>query len=108
MCRFFFWRLPPVVAGRGEQVRPIQVSGSRWIVLVNPGFPVETQMGVPAAFLNQASRTSALPGTPAVGQPSVLDWSEIIPLAENDFEAPVFAATSAVGRDQTAILSRGS
>jgi 4-diphosphocytidyl-2-C-methyl-D-erythritol kinase len=40
---FFFHAPTAVVAGRGEQVRAIHLADSRWAVLVNPGFPVETK-----------------------------------------------------------------
>ena len=40
---FFFVAPAACVTGRGEVVRPVQVTGQRWIVLVNPGFPVETK-----------------------------------------------------------------
>ena len=40
---FFFSAPSAIISGRGEQVHSLEVTGSRWIVLVNPGFPIETK-----------------------------------------------------------------
>ena len=40
---FFLFAPSAVVAGRGEAVEPIALEGRRWVLLVNPGFGVETK-----------------------------------------------------------------
>ena len=40
---FFLFAPSAFVAGRGETVRPVVVEGMRWVVLVNPGFAVNTK-----------------------------------------------------------------
>ena len=40
---FFFFAPSATVTGRGEQVNPIRIAGRRWVVLVSPGFPIETK-----------------------------------------------------------------
>ena len=40
---FFFLAPSATVEGRGEKVVPVRIKGRRWVVLVNPGFPVETK-----------------------------------------------------------------
>ena len=40
---FFLFAPSAVVAGRGEAVEPVIVEGRRWVVLVNPGFGVDTK-----------------------------------------------------------------
>lgn len=105
---FFFLAPAAVVTGRGEEVRPVQVTGTRWIVLVNPGFPVETKWAYQQL---SASRNAIRPLSPALqqlGRRSVLDWSEIIRLAENDFEAPVFAEQPVLARIKDHLLSQGA
>lgn len=103
---FFFLAPAAVVTGRGEQVRPVQVSGTRWIVLVNPGFPVETKWAYQRL---SASRTAVRPLSQALQQlenHAVLDWSEIIRLAENDFEVPVFAHYPVLAQIKHQLLSQ--
>jgi 4-diphosphocytidyl-2-C-methyl-D-erythritol kinase len=105
---FFFVAPAACVTGRGEQVRPLQVSGSRWIVLVNPGFPVETRWAYQQL---SASREVVRPLSDALqqlGSHSVLDWSEIIPLVENDFESPVFARHPVLAQIKHQLQSQGA
>ncbi|MGZ9188507.1 MAG: 4-(cytidine 5'-diphospho)-2-C-methyl-D-erythritol kinase [Nitrospira sp.] len=105
---FFFLAPAAVVTGRGEQGRSVQVSGTRWIVLVNPGFPVETKWAYQQL---SASRPAVRPLSQALqqlGSRSVLDWSEIIPLVENDFEAPVFAEHPLLAEIKQRLLSQGA
>ena len=105
---FFFLAPAAVVTGRGEQVRPVRVSGTRWMVLVNPGFPVETKW---AYRQLSASRPGVRPLSPALQQfdsRSTLDWAEIMPLVENDFEAPVFAEHPLLEEIKQGLLNQGA
>ncbi len=105
---FFFVAPAACVTGRGEQVRPVQVTGHRWIVLVNPGFPVETKWAYQQLA---ATRQGVRPLSEAVqqmGTRSALDWSEIIPLVENDFEAPVFAQHPVLAQIKHQLLRLGA
>ncbi len=105
---FFFMGPAACVTGRGEQVRPIQVTGNRWIVLVNPGFPVETKWAYQRL---SATRAGVRPLSPALQQLSsraVVDWSEIIPQVENDFEAPVFAQHPVLAQIRDRLLNQGA
>ncbi len=105
---FFFMGPAACVAGRGEQVRSMQVTGTRWIVLVNPGFPVETKWAYQQL---SATRTGVRPLSPALrqlGNRAAVDWSEIIPLVENDFEAPVFSQHPMLIRIKTQLSEQGA
>lgn len=105
---FFFLAPAACVTGRGEQVRPVRVTGSRWIVLVNPGFPVETKWAYQQL---SASRPSIRPLSAALqelGNRSLLDWAEIIPLVENDFEPSVFAQHPLLARIKQQLLGLGA
>lgn len=88
---FFFVAPAACVTGRGEQVRPVQVTGQRWIVLVNPGFPVETKWAYQQLAATRQSVRPLSESLLQLGNRATLNWAEIIPLVENDFEAPVFA-----------------
>lgn len=86
---FFFYAPTAVVTGRGETVRPLRVAGQRWLLLVNPGFGVETAW---AYRTLAAGRTQAPPvpeGLRALGATGV-EWRQIASLMGNDFEDVVF------------------
>ena len=105
---FFFVAPAACVTGRGEHVRPVQVTGARWIVLVNPGFPVATKWAYQQLA---ATRSGVCPLSSAVqqlNQRSVLDWSELVPLVENDFETPVFAHHPVLAQIKSQLLSLGA
>jgi 4-diphosphocytidyl-2-C-methyl-D-erythritol kinase len=89
---FFLFAPAACVTGRGETVRPVVVEGARWVVLVNPGFGVNTKWAYQELA---AARTSVRPLSYAqqeLDRQSRMDWAQLIAAAENDFEAPVFAA----------------
>jgi len=89
---FFLFAPSACVAGRGETVRSVVVEGSRWVVLVNPGFGVNTKWAYQELA---ATRTIVTPLSPAqreLDRQSRMSWDQLIAAAENDFEAPVFAA----------------
>ena len=87
---FFFSAPCACVGGWGQEVLPLSMAGERWIVLVNPGFPIETKW----AYDRLAStRKQVLP----LGEPlknievdQAISWDRITSLMENDFEAPLF------------------
>ena len=89
---FFLFAPSAFVAGRGETVRPVVVEGARWIVLVNPGFGVNTKWAYQELA---ATRTAVTPLSLAqreIDRQSRVSWAQLIAAAENDFEAPVFGA----------------
>jgi len=89
---FFLFAPSACVSGRGETVRPIVVEGARWVVLVNPGFAVNTKWAYQELA---ATRTAVKPLSPVqreLDRQSGVSWAQLIASAENDFEAPVFAA----------------
>ncbi len=89
---FFLFAPSAFVAGRGESVRPVVIEGARWIVLVNPGFGVNTKWAYQELA---ATRTGVTPLSPVqceLDRQLRVSWTQLIAAAENDFEAPVFAA----------------
>jgi 4-diphosphocytidyl-2-C-methyl-D-erythritol kinase len=87
---FFFSAPTACVAGRGEAVRACRMESRRWVVLVNPGFPVETKW----AYLELAKgRERVRPLSDAMREldhASILPWGQVLAAAENDFEGPVY------------------
>ncbi|CAE6697496.1 MAG: 4-(cytidine 5'-diphospho)-2-C-methyl-D-erythritol kinase [Nitrospira sp.] len=105
---FFFVAPAACVTGRGELVSPVQVTGQRWIVLVNPGFPVETKWAYQQLATTRQGVRPLSDSLQQLGSRSVLDWAEIIPLVENDFEGPVFAQHPVLGQIKRQLVSLGA
>ncbi|HSL03581.1 MAG TPA: 4-(cytidine 5'-diphospho)-2-C-methyl-D-erythritol kinase [Nitrospiraceae bacterium] len=105
---FFFFAPSAFVAGRGETVRPVVVKGVRWVVLVNPGFGVNTKWAYQELA---ATRTAATPLSLVQReldrQPRV-SWAQLIAAAENDFEAPVFDAHGKLREIKRSLQAHGA
>jgi 4-diphosphocytidyl-2-C-methyl-D-erythritol kinase len=87
----FFFRAPcAVVRGWGQDVTPCALKGERWIILVNPGFPIQTKW----AYEQLASRRSDIRPLgefeSRVDCQLSLSWDDIIERMKNDFESPLF------------------
>lgn len=105
---FFFFAPSAIVEGRGERVAPVQIKGNRWVVLVNPGFPVETKWAYRQVSVG---RTGVLPLSnvhAALGKASDLVWEEVLQAAENDFEAMVFKTYPVLHRIKQKLLAKGA
>lgn len=89
---FFLFAPSACVVDRGETVRPVIIEGARWVVLVNPGFGVDTKWAYQELA---ATRPAVRPLSLAqreLDRQSQVTWARLIAAAENDFEGPVFAA----------------
>lgn len=89
---FFLFAPSAFVAGRGETVRPVVVEGARWVVLVNPGFGVNTKWAYQELAATRAGVTPLSPVQCELDRQARVSWTQLIAVAENDFEGPVFAA----------------
>lgn len=105
---FFFFAPSAQVAGRGEQVTRLQVKGERWVVLVNPGFPIETRW----AYDRLASARHLVPGlSPAIADlmhTTQTSWEDILPAMENDFEAALAPSHPILDVMKQALLAEGA
>jgi 4-diphosphocytidyl-2-C-methyl-D-erythritol kinase len=105
---FFLFAPSAFVAGRGETVRPVVVEGARWVVLVNPGFGVNTKWAYQELA---ATRTAVTPLSliqRELDQQSRVSWAQLIAAAENDFEAPVFAAHEKLREIKRSLQAHGA
>jgi 4-diphosphocytidyl-2-C-methyl-D-erythritol kinase len=105
---FFFFAPSSFVAGRGETVRPVVVEGARWVVLVNPGFGVDTKWAYQKLA---ATRTAVTPLSPAqreLDRQLRVSWSQLVVAAENDFEEPVFAAYEQLREIKRSLQAHGA
>jgi len=105
---FFLFAPSAFVAGRGESVRPVVIEGVRWVVLVNPGFGVNTKWAYQELA---ATRTEVIPLSVVqqnLDRQSRVHWSKLSAAAENDFEAPVFAAHGKLREIRQTLQSQGA
>ncbi|HLA61909.1 MAG TPA: 4-(cytidine 5'-diphospho)-2-C-methyl-D-erythritol kinase [Nitrospiraceae bacterium] len=105
---FFLFAPSAFVAGRGETVRPVVVEGVRWVVLVNPGFGVNTKWAYQELA---ATRTAVTPLSLVQGEldrQSRVSWAQLIAAAENDFEAPVFDAYGKLREIKRSLQAHGA
>ncbi len=105
---FFLFAPCARVRGRGEDVAPLTLAGTRWVVLVNPGFPIETRWAYQRlAESRRVARPLSASLVTLMGRDR-LSWNEVVPLMENDFEgalAPVHPALTVI---KTELLLAGA
>ena len=89
---FFFSAPSAIVTGRGEQVNSLEVSGSRWIVLINPGFSIETKWAYRQLSESRRQVKPLSSDHCRLETAGHVTWEQILSMAENDFEIPVFEA----------------
>jgi 4-diphosphocytidyl-2-C-methyl-D-erythritol kinase len=105
---FFFFAPSATVAGRGEQVTPVRIKGTRWVVLVNPGFPVETKWAYQQLSANRAGVVPLSQFHAMLEHASELEWEQVLEAAENDFEGPVFKAYPLLQEIKHRLLAHGA
>jgi 4-diphosphocytidyl-2-C-methyl-D-erythritol kinase len=105
---FFFSAPTALVCGRGEEVSPVTLTGKRWIVLVNPGFPIETRWAYERLSQSRQGVRPLSEALCAVASQAVLAWEDVLPLMENDFEPALNRAYPALGKIKRALLDEGA
>lgn len=105
---FFLYAPTAVVAGRGEQVQPVHVTDSRWVVLVNPGFPVETKWAYQQLSVTRPGVAPLSERCTQLQSQNRTTWDDVASLAVNDFEDPVFATHPVLQQIKLDLLSQGA
>jgi 4-diphosphocytidyl-2-C-methyl-D-erythritol kinase len=105
---FFLFAPSAFVAGRGETVRPVVVEGVRWVVLVNPGFEVNTKWAYQELAATRTAVTPLSLVQRELDRQSRVSWAQLIAVAENDFEAPVFAAHGKLREIKRSLQAHGA
>ena len=105
----FFMESPTaVVHGCGQRMIPKTLDGVRWIVLVNPGFPINTAQ----AFRRLDEVRQTIPVLPealeSVERASIVSWRGILARMENDFEAALFDDYPALADIKSTLLTMGA
>ncbi len=104
---FFLFAPSALVQGRGEDVAAVSVTGARWIVLVNPGFPIETRWAYEQL---SAGRTGVPPLSEALRriEGGSVSWEQAVALMENDFEAALAPTHGVLGQIKQQLLTAGA
>lgn len=105
---FFLYAPAAIVTGRGEDVRPIQLTGGRWVVLVNPGFPVETKWAYQQLSATRKGFEPLSEQLKQLAASAQISWNETLELAGNDFEPPVFSAHPVLREIKEGLLAEGA
>jgi 4-diphosphocytidyl-2-C-methyl-D-erythritol kinase len=105
---FFLFAPSAVVTGRGEMVKPIRISDSRWVVLVNPGFGVETKWAYQELAMTRGSVRPLSQIHVDLDRQTHVNWPQLAEAAENDFETPVFARHDSLRRIKQVLLAGGA
>jgi len=105
---FFLFAPSAFVASRGEAVRPVVVEGARWVVLVNPGFGVNTKWAYQELAATRTAVTPLSLVQRELDRQSRVSWSQLIAAAENDFEAPVFDAYGKLREIKRSLQAHGA
>jgi len=105
---FFLFAPSAFVAGRGETVRPVVVEGARWVVLVNPGFGVNTKWAYQELAATRTAVTPLSLVQRELDRQSCVSWTQLIAVAENDFEVPVFAAHGKLREIKRSLRAQGA
>lgn len=105
---FFLFAPCALVRGRGEDVTSLSVTGTRWVVLVNPGFPIETRWAYEQL---SKGRTGVRPPSEAlrrIEQEGAVAWEQIVAAMENDFDTALVPTHDALGRIKRQLLEAGA
>lgn len=105
---FFLFAPSALVRGRGEDVMAVSVTGARWVVLVNPGFPIETRWAYEQL---SAGRTGVRPLSEAlrrIERDGTVSWEEVVALMENDFDAALVPTHGVLGQVKRQLLEAGA
>jgi 4-diphosphocytidyl-2-C-methyl-D-erythritol kinase len=105
---FFLYAPSGIITGKGDAVSPVTIKGSRWIVLVNPGFAIHTGW----AYQRLAEQRKAVRPLSAaherISRQGALTWEDVIPLMENDFEAALAESHPALAQLKAELQCAGA
>lgn len=105
---FFFEAPTAIVRGWGEQLIPKTLPDVRWVVLVNPGFPIKTGQAYQRWDERMQGRASLPESLQSLEQASPLAWEQIIDSMQNDFETVLFADYPVLANLKQTLLELGA
>lgn len=105
---FFFFAPTALVRGRGEEVAPLSLWGTRWLVLVNPGFPIQTRWAYERLAESRRTVPQVSEALDRVAGKGSLSWEEVIPVMENDFEGALAATHPVLAEIKMELIQSGA
>ncbi len=105
---FFFFAPSAIVRGRGEELKAIRLIGERWVVLIQPGFPIETKWAYERLAGIRAHVEPLSEALRHVSAKEALSWEEVIPLMENDFEQALASTHGVFSEIKGQLLAQGA
>ncbi len=105
---FFFFAPTARVRGRGEDVVPLRLVGERWIVLLNPGFPIETRWAYGRLAATRTGIAALSKGISSLSGKIQASWDDVLPLMENDFEAALAPTHHVLEEMKRELVSHGA
>lgn len=87
----FFFNAPcALVGGWGQEVSPFRVEGERWVVLVNPGFPIQTKWAYDQLATHRSGPAPLSEFAGTIEDRGSVGWDDLLKVMENDFEEALF------------------
>ena len=105
---FFFFAPTALVCGRGEDVIARTIEGRRWVVLVHPGFPIETRWAYDQLAAKRGKAAPLPRPLQHMTEMGTLVWDDIIPFMENDFESALTPIHDVLREIKQGLLSEGA
>lgn len=105
---FFFFAPCAKVGGRGDLVSPLDLTGRRAVLLVNPGFGVETKWAYQTLAAARASAPALGKDLAELDRRQSISWDALRPLMGNDFEDVVFPHHPVLREIKETLLSHGA
>jgi len=105
---FFFFAPSALVRGRGDEVAALTVTGTRWVILVHPGFPIETRWAYEQLA---AGRTGVRPLSEAlhrIEREGMVSWERLVTVMENDFDAALVPRHDVLGWIKRQLAAAGA
>ncbi len=105
---FFLFAPTGIVAGRGERVRPLRITGERTLLLVNPGFGVETVWAYRTLAAGRTHPPRLSDALHDLDRATAASWEDLVPLMGNDFESVVFPQHPLLADIKAELLQAGA
>jgi 4-diphosphocytidyl-2-C-methyl-D-erythritol kinase len=105
---FFFAGPTAVIQGIGEQISPVTLPGDRWMLLVNPGFPIHTKSAYQRLDEGRGAGFQSDNHSPELNGTVPLSWDDVLPLIKNDFEDVLLDDYPELAHIKTALFTAGA
>lgn len=105
---FFFQAPSAMVRGCGEDLLPVTIHGKRWIVLVNPGFPISTQEAYQQLDKSRSHMPELSEAYKSFASRREFSWEDILPIMANDFEEVLLDSYPALSEMRSQLVHAGA